>query len=231
MATERRQKPEARVPLSKDRVLDAALALADRSGFASLSMRRLAHELGVEAMSLYHHVASKDEILDGLVDVIFSEIELPSGQVDWKTAMRRRAISARQALLRHPWAIGLMESRVRPGPATLRHHDEVLGTLRRAGFSMHMAAHAYSLLDSYVYGFTLNEQSLPLDSADQVAEVGTGILHGLPPDAYPHLAEFIVEHAMKPGYDYGEEFEFGLELILEGLDRAEGSGSLASPPS
>ncbi len=230
MASQTNPIPEARIPLNKQRVLGAAVALADRGGLGSLSMRKLALELGVEAMSLYHHVANKDEILDGIVDVVFSEIDLPSGQADWKAAMRRRAISAREALLRHPWAIGLMESRVQPGPATLRHHDEVLGSLRQAGFSIEMAAHAYSILDSYVYGFTLNEQSLPLDGADQVAEVGSSILRELPADTYPYLAEFIVEHAVKPGYNYGDEFGFGLDLILDGLDRgpctAE-SGSLS----
>ena len=133
--------------------------------------------------------------------------------------MRQRAVAARTALSRHPWAIGLMESRSRPGPATLRHHDAVLGSLREAGFSIEAAAHAYSILDSYIYGFTLNEQSLSLDTSEKVAEMGTDILHGVPITAYPHLAEFISEHAMKPGYSYGEEFEFGLDLVLDGLER------------
>ena len=134
--------------------------------------------------------------------------------------MRQRAISARLALARHPWAIGLMESRTSPGPATLRHHDAVIGSLRQGGFSIEMAAHAYSILDSYIYGFTLNEQSLPLDTWDEVAGVGGDILRALPANAYPNLAEFISEHAMKPGYSYGDEFEFGLDLILDGLEQA-----------
>ena len=127
-------------------------------------MRKLAQELGVEAMSLYHHVANKDDILDGIVDVVFSEIDLPTNDIDWRAAMRQRAISARQALRRHPWATGLMESRSTPGPATLRHHDAVLGILRNAGFSIELAAHAFSVLDSYVYGFALQESSLPFQT-------------------------------------------------------------------
>src|SRR5215210_874747 len=151
----RRTDPRAgrRAPLSRQRVLRAAVDLADTGGIASLSMRKLAQELGVEAMSLYRHVRNKDDMVDGMVDHVFGEIGLPPTGVDSRTAMRRRAISAREVLARHSWAIGLMESRRRPGPATLRHHDAVLGCLREAGFSVTMAAHAYSVLDSYIYGF------------------------------------------------------------------------------
>ena len=141
MTTQADPNAMSRAPLSRERVLGAAVALADRGGIGALSMRKLAQELGVEAMSLYHHVANKDDILDGIVDVVFSEIELPSGDADWKAAMRQRAISAREALLRHPWATGLMESRSTPGPATLRHHDAVLGILRTAGFSVERHIH------------------------------------------------------------------------------------------
>jgi AcrR family transcriptional regulator len=154
-------------------VLRAATVLADRVGVGSLSMRKLAQELGVEAMSLYHHVANKDDLLDGMVDLVFGEIELPSGDAGWKAAMRRRAISAREALRRHPWATGLMESRSTPGAANLRHHDAVLGILRGAGFSVELAAHAYSLLDSYIYGFALQEKTVPFDSAHDAARSGT----------------------------------------------------------
>jgi AcrR family transcriptional regulator len=219
MATETEPGTQPRIPLNKQRVLRAALALADRDGVRSLSMRRLAEELRVEAMSLYHHVANKDEILDGIVDVVFSEIDIPA-QTDWKAAMRQRAISAREALQRHPWATGLMESRSTPGPATLRHHDAVLGILRNAGFSIEMAAHAYSVLDSYIYGFALQEASLPFDTAEETAEVAQMILKQLPADEYPYLAELTIEHVLQPGYDYGDEFEFGLDLILDGLERA-----------
>jgi AcrR family transcriptional regulator len=183
-------------------------------------MRKLAQELGVEAMSLYHHVANKDDILDGIVDVVFSEIDLPSGEAGWKVAMRKRAISARDALRRHPWATGLMESRSTPGPATLRHHDAVLGVLRTAGFSIELAAHAYSLLDSYIYGFALQETSLPFETSEELAAVAEAILGNLSADEYPHLTEIAVEHALQPGYDYGNEFVFGLDLILDGLEKA-----------
>jgi AcrR family transcriptional regulator len=185
-------------------------------------MRKLGQEVGVEAMSLYNHVRNKEDILNGMVDVVFSEIEIPFKATDWVAAMRLRAISARQVLLRHPWAIGLMESRAQPGPATLKHHDSVLRNLRTAGFSVDMAAHAYSVLDSYIYGFTLNELSLPLDNSKQIAEVAANIFRESPMNEYPHLAEMAIERAMKPGYDYGDEFEFGLDLILEGLKRAQG---------
>ncbi|HTE70061.1 MAG TPA: TetR/AcrR family transcriptional regulator [Actinomycetes bacterium] len=220
MATQTEPSAAPRIPLNKQRVLGAAVALADRGGVRSLSMRKLAHELGVEAMSLYHHVANKDDILDGIVDVVFSEIELPSGDPDWKAAMRQRAISAREALLRHPWATGLMESRSTPGPATLRHHDAVLGILRTAGFSVELAAHAFSVLDSYIYGFALQEANLPFDTPEETAEVAQAIMAEFPADEYPHLTEMTVEHVLQPGYDYGNEFLFGLDLILDGLDQA-----------
>lgn len=207
-----------RTPLSRERVLRAAIALADASGIESLTMRQLGQELGVEAMSLYNHVANKDDILDGIVDVVFSEIALPSDTEDWKTAMRKRAISAHEALLRHPWATRLMQSRTKPGPATLRHHDSVLGSLRKADFTLVTAAHAFSVIDGYVYGFALQQINIPLQSREQVAEVGQNILRQLAGE-YPHLAEMITEHAMKPGYDYSEEFEFGLDLILDGVER------------
>src|SRR5438309_6430213 len=210
------------VPLSKDRVLRASVDLADREGMEALSMRRLGQELGVEAMSLYNHVRNKEELLNGMVDIVFSEIDLPAADADWSTAMRERAVSARQALKRHPWALGLMESRAQPGPATLRHHDAVLRNLRESGFSIEAAAHAYSLLDSYIYGFTLNEQSLPFDnSPTKIAEVAGNIMREMPAGEYPYLTEMAVEHAMKPGYNYGNEFEFGLNLIVSGLNRAQ----------
>src|SRR3989442_5093710 len=153
-------------------------------------------------------------------DLVFSEIGLPSGGTNWKTSMRQRAVAVRQALGRHPWAIGLMESRTSPGPATLRHHDAVIGSLRRGGFSIEMAAHAYSVLDSYIYGFALQEASLPFDTAEETAELAQMILKQLPADEYPHFTELTIEHVLQPGYDYGNEFEFGLDLILDGLERA-----------
>ena len=213
-----------RTPLSRDRVLRAAVTRADQEGISSLSMRKLGEALGVEAMSLYNHVAGKGDLLDGMIDTVFSEIDLPSGDGDWRAAMRRRAISARQVLRRHRWAIGLMESRTSPGPATLRHHDAVLGCLRRAGFPVGLTAHAYSLLDSYIYGFALQEASLPFGTAEETAQVTQEITGQLPAHAYPHLTEFAAAHVLRPGYHYGDEFETGLDLILDALERA------ASPP-
>jgi len=200
-------------------VLHAAVALADESGSESLSMRKLGEAVGVEAMSLYHHVANKEDLLDGMIDVVFGEIDLPSGGEDWKTAMRQRAISARRVLSRHGWAIGFMASRSSPGPVTLRHHDAVIGCLRDAGFSIELAAHAFSVLDSYIYGFALQERSLPFHTPEETAELAQDILAGFPADKYPHLAELTTQHVLRPGYDYGDEFEFGLDLILDGLER------------
>src|SRR4029077_4483243 len=209
---------KVRVPLNRDRVLRAALALADAGGIEAISMRTLGENVGVETMSLYNHVANKEKILDGVVDLVFGEIALPSCGSEWKTGMRTRATSAHEALLRHRWAPSLMQSRTKPGPATLRHHDAVLGSLRNGGFTLVMAAHAVSVIDGYVYGFALQQINIPLQSREQVAEVGGNILRQMAGD-YPHLAEMITEHAMLPGYDYADEFEFGLDLILDGLER------------
>ena len=216
-----------RKPLTTERVLQAAVALADREGVGSLSMRRLARELGVEAMSLYHHVPGKQALLDGMADLVFGEIELPADDADWKAAMRRRAVSAREVLARHPWAIALMESRRTPGPANLRHHDAVLGCLRRAGFPVALTAHAYSILDAYIYGFALQEASLPFDTPEETAEVAAEIFDAFAAGAYPHLTELATEHVLQPGYDYGDEYDFGLELILDGLERLAGQDPAA----
>jgi AcrR family transcriptional regulator len=209
--------------LSRERVIVEAVALADQNGIGTLTMRRLADRLLVEPMSLYHHVANKDEILDGMVDVVFREIELPSTETDWKTAMRDRAASARTALRRHPWAVGRMESRSNPGPATLRHHDAVIGCLRHAGFSVALTAHAFSAIDSYLYGFAMQELNLPFHSPDETAAMAETFLDQFPADQFPHLAELTTKHVLRPGYDYGDEFEFGLDLILDGLERARRS--------
>jgi AcrR family transcriptional regulator len=198
-------------------VLRGAVAVADDGGITSLTIRSLAQALGVKPMSVYHHVANKEEILDGIVDLVFSEIELPVAGGDFQVEMRRRATSARQALRRHPWAIGLMESRTTPGPATLRHHDAVLGALRAAGFSIEMTAHAYALIDSYVYGFALQEASLPFEDADTAGPVADSMMAQFPAGEYPHLVEMAVDYAMQPGYSFGNEFEFGLSTILNAL--------------
>jgi AcrR family transcriptional regulator len=212
-----------RTPLTRERVLQAAVRRADEGGIESLSMRKLGQELGVEAMALYHHFANKDDLVDSMVDLVFGEIELPPTGGDWRTAMRQRAIAVRDALQRHRWAIGLMESRRRPGPANLRHHDAVIGSLRAGGYDIAMAAHAYSLLDSYIYGFALTKMNLPFETSDDVAEVAESMLEPFPADEYPYMVEILTDHVMKPGYDYGEEFEYGLDLILNGLERVRGT--------
>ena len=218
MTTQATNRAPRRVPLSRERVLDAAIKLADQGGLESLSMRKLGQELGVEAMAVYYHFANKDEVIDGIVDIVFSQIDLPASGADWKSAMRQRAVSLRDVLLRHRWAIGLMESRRKPGPANLRHHDVVIGSLRSAGLDMPTIAHAYSLVDSYVYGFALFTMNLPFDPSEEVAELGQGVLRAFPVNAYPNLVAYI--SAMRPGYNYGDEFDYGLDLILDGLDRA-----------
>jgi AcrR family transcriptional regulator len=209
----------SRVPLSRDRVLAAAVALADEIGIEALSMRKLGETLGVEAMSLYNHVANKDDLLDGMIDAVFAEIDLPSADDGWRAAMRQRAVSVRAVLRRHRWAIGLMESRTSPGPATLAHHDAVIGVLRAGGFTVAQTAHAFSALDSYIYGFALQEKGLPFETAEQATEVAQAMFADFPVDRYPHFVELAIQHVLQPGYDYGDEFEFGLDLILDGLER------------
>ena len=221
-ATKTTKPAQGRLPLSRERVLDAALKLADHGGLEGLSMRKLGQALGVEAMALYYHFANKERVLDGIVDLVFGEIDLPTAGEDWKVAMRRRAISVRDALLRHRWAIGLMESRTNPGPANLRHHDAVIGNLRAAGFDMAMVATAYSLLDSYIYGYAMTKMNLPFEDTSDIVELSETMLSPFPPGEYQNLADFITEHAMQPGYDYANEFEYGLDVILDGLQRVQG---------
>jgi AcrR family transcriptional regulator len=221
MAVRAPQRAKRRTPLSRELVLRAAIALADQDGFESLTMRNLAKELGVEAMSLYNHVANKDDLLDGMIDLVFSEIEPPPTDVNWKTAMRNRAVSTREALNRHRWAIGLMEGRSSHGPANLTLHNAVLGCLRAAGFSMEMTVHAYSVQDSYIYGFALQERDMSSESADDFAAEAQRQMHEYQAVLadYPHLVEVVGGYVAKAGYDYATEFLFGLDLILDGLDR------------
>jgi AcrR family transcriptional regulator len=236
-----RPKPAARqrAPLSRERVLDAAIALARRDGIEALTMRKLADELGAGAMSLYHHVPNKDQLLDGMVDIVFGEIEPPSTDLDWKTAMRRRAISTRAALKRHPWAIGLMESRRQPGPASLRLHNAVLACLREGGFSIELTIQAYSVQDAYIYGFALQEHTLPFDTAEQSAAVAQHQVRQFAETAedqpfaeleqdrqlaalaheFPYLAEVVAGHIATVGYDLTAAFEYGLDLILDALEQ------------
>ncbi len=225
MTTQSDRGAKPRIPLSRERMLRAAMVLADSGGIESLSMRRLAEELGVKAMSLYNHVADRDEIVDGIVDLVFAEIVVPADQGDWKAAMRARGISAHQALRRHPWASSLMQSRTNPGPATLRHHDTVIGSLRAAAFTIHLAAHAFAVMDSYIYGFAQQQHNLTYTTAEEAAAVAESILRQLPARTYPHLAEMIIEHVLTPDYDYAKEFDFGLDLILDGLEAIRGQGA------
>jgi AcrR family transcriptional regulator len=204
--------------LSRPLVLETAVALADQDGLDGFSMRRLAQELGVVPMALYKHVANRDELLDGMVDVVFAEIESPSIDEDWRSALRRRAISAREALKRHSWAIGLMETR-HPGPANLRNHNAVMGCLREAGFSFETAIHAYSVQDAYIYGFAQQEQTLGFQApgdAGEAAQRRAQVIGQL--GDYPYLAE-IAAKLPESGYDNAVEFAWGLDLILDGLDR------------
>jgi AcrR family transcriptional regulator len=206
-----------RAPLNRERVLRGAVRIAGESGIGSLTIRSLAGSLGVKPMSLYHYVANKDEILDGIVDLVFSEIELPSTSADWRSELETWANSARRVLRRNAWAIALLESRTTPGPATLRHHDTILGVLRAAGFSVTMAAHAYALLDSYVYGFAVQEAALPFEGRDSADAVAEPIMRNFGEGDYPHLTEMATQYVLQPGYDFGDEFAFGLNLILDGL--------------
>jgi AcrR family transcriptional regulator len=221
---------QSRAQLSKQRVVQTAVALARRDGIEALSMRRLADELGVGAMSLYYYVPNKDVLLDEMVDVVFGEIELPTTDVDWKTALRRRAVSTREVLNRHRWAVGLMESRTTPGPNSLRLHNAVLGCLREGGFSIETTIQAYSVQDAYIYGFALQEKSIPFEDAEGAAAVAEAQYAeydeleaerqlGELAEAFPYLAEVVVGHVAKVGYDFASAFEYGLDLILDALEQ------------
>jgi len=226
MPTKTHSKTERRAPLSRERVLRAAVALADQSGIESLTMRQLGQKLGVEAMSLYNHVANKDDILDGIVDLVLGDIDVPATGTKWKTAMRHRAISAHEVLLAHPWAAVLIMSRYNIGPGMTRYLDATLGRLREGGFSIEGALDAWNTLDSHLYGFTLQELNLPFE-VEEAQQVSADVLTQLPADEFPHVAEVITE-IMHSGRT--ENFEFGLDLILDGLerilDRAEASSNL-----
>lgn len=216
----KRERPQdgASRGLSKRRVALEAVRLADREGVDGLSMRRLATALDAGAMSLYHYVANKEELLDAMIDIVFEEIELPSENDDWQSAMRQQAVSAREALARHPWAISLMESRTTPGPANLRHREAITACLRKAGFSPLMATHANWLISSQIYGYALQEASLPFDTADELADMTENVyLPQLPSEEFPYLNESAAA-LLAEGYDPAEEFLFGLDLVLSALE-------------
>jgi AcrR family transcriptional regulator len=191
-------------------------------------MRRQAQELGVQAMSLYHHVPNKENLLDRMVDAVYAEVDKPAARGPWREAMARRARSAREVLNRHRWATPLMDSRREPGPSTLGHHEAVLDCLRVGGFSVALAAHAFSLLDAYIFGFVLQEQALPFESPDEARAVATAIGEQMG-DAYPRMTEMLTQHVLKGDYDYALEFDYGLELILEGLEQRYNAALDGSP--
>ncbi len=204
--------------LSPERILDGAMALADEIGIETFTIRKLADALGTKPMTIYHHIPNKDAIIDGMIERVFAEIERPPADLEWREAIRHRCNSARAAMVRHPWAAPLMDSRPNPGPETYGHHDAVLGCLLDAGFSMELIAHAYALIDSYIYGFALQENALPVSGAAELQEVVSSMSAQLEP--YPNLARFTVDHLLQPDYDFTAEFDFGLDLILDGLARA-----------
>lgn len=217
--------PERTRPaLTRQRVIDAAVGLADREGIDALTIRALAVELDTRPMTLYHHVAGKDAILDGVVDQVFAEIELPLTDLPWRAAMRQRCLSAREVLRRHPWATSLMESRATPGPANLAHHDAVLACLRGGGLEWQLVAHAYALLDAFVYGFAVQEASLPFGDSEHTAELADQIMAAFPPGAYPAFVEFTTQHVLRPGYSFDDSFGFGLDLLLDGIERVRVAG-------
>jgi AcrR family transcriptional regulator len=219
MAGQTESKTETRARLSRERVLRAALALADEGGIQALSMRRLAKELGVEAMSLYNHVANKDDILDGIVDIVMREIEIPSNGAAWKAALRQSAISAHQAFVRHPWACSLHMSTPRISDARMLWMEGVLKTLREAGFSAEMTHHAYHALDSHITGFTLWLVTMPFDSREELLDLAKAFLPQISADEYPYVIEHAQQHMAEPDPGEPSEFEFGLDLILDGLER------------
>jgi AcrR family transcriptional regulator len=206
-----------RAPVSKVRALERALVVADAEGIEAVTMRRLARELGVEAASLYHHVTGKDEILDGLVELVSAEIELPSAVDDWRSGTRERAQRTRVVLRRHPWAVALMASRTTPGPATLRVLEAGIRCFRRGGFSVRGTAHAISVVDSFVHGFVLQEVNLPFHDESELAALTGGVMEHFPRAEFPYLFELTVEHVLQPGYAYGTEFDVGLEAVLDGV--------------
>jgi AcrR family transcriptional regulator len=210
-------KQTKRTPLTRDRVLRAAMQLADEGGIKSVSMRKIAQELGVEAMSLYNHVASKDDIVDGIVDLVATEIDLAPDGVDWKSAMRRRGISAHEVLLQHPWAANLWMSSQTFGGARMRFADTVLRGFREGGFSEELTYHAFHVFQSHVMGFTMYVASLDFD-AEELEQLAATFLETFPADEYPDLALHIRQHS-EPGDEHEGTFEFGLDLVLNGLER------------
>jgi AcrR family transcriptional regulator len=203
--------------VSQPRALLSALTIADHEGIEAVTMRRLARDLGVQAASLYHHVSGKEEILDGLVELVSSEVRLTPSVDGWRDGIRQRAQQTRLVLRRHPWAVALMASRATPGLATLRLLEAGIRCFREDGFSVPEAAHAISTVDSYVHGFVLQEVNLPFRDESELAVMIGAIMREFPKADFPHLFELTTEHVLQPGYSYGKEFDVGLEVVLDGL--------------
>lgn len=205
--------------LNRERVLRGAVELADEIGVEPLTIRKLADRLGTKPMTLYHHVENKEAILDGMVDLVFAEIATPPADLPWRDAIRHRCVSARAVLARHPWAVPLMESRRAPGPATLHHHDAVLGCLLGADLPLPVVAHAYAVIDAFVYGFAVQEASLPAGDTGELNEFAAALLEQMPADEYPSLVSFTVNHVLQDGYEFGDSFDVGLDIVLDGIDQ------------
>lgn len=204
--------------LSRERVLSGAVALADLVGMEGFTIRKLADQLDTKPMSIYHHVPNKEAIVDGMVDAVFAEMALPPVGAGWQEAMTVVAHSAREVLARHPWATPLLDARANPGPATLTRHNAMIGCCRKAGFSIESTAHAMALIDAFVYGYSLQEAALPATGGEEMTELVEDLSSVLDPDHYPHLVEFTMQHVMQPGYDFTKEFDFGLSVVLAGLE-------------
>jgi AcrR family transcriptional regulator len=219
MATQAHPRQEPRIPLSRERILRAAIELADQGGIEALSMRKLGQELGVEAMSLYNHVANKDDLLDGIVEAVTAEIDLPPEGTDWKAAIRHTAIASHEVFLRHRWACNLMMHRPKASTVRMQWMEAVLRTLREAGFSADMTHHAYHALDSHITGFTLWQVNMPFETKAELVDMAQDFMRQIPVDEYPYVIEHAEQHLAPSSPDGATEFEFGLDLILDGLER------------
>lgn len=213
--------PVHSVTLTKERVIIAAIKLADAGGIEAMSMRKLGRELGVEAMALYHHFTDKNQLIEGMIDYVHGEIEIPMDAANWRIYMQKRAESALKVLSRHSWAPPFMESGINPGPSTLKDSDSMIKCFRQAGFSIEMTVHAVTVLNIYIYGAAQQYAKLPFKTSTQAAEVSKDIKQQFPVDAYPYLGEMITQHMMKTGYNALDEFDFGLNLILDGIASLE----------
>ena len=229
MDQKKRPARKRKTPVSRQKAIKASLAIADKKGLEALTMRKLAKALRIEAMSLYYHFRDKDEIFDGMVDQVFTEIGLASMEVDWRISMKQRAFAVRKALERHPWALGVMESRPNIGPAIAAHHNSVIGALRKAGFSVGLASHAFSVIDAFIFGFILQERHLPFDTPEELSDIAESALKAFQEDKFPYFSEMITAHVLKPGYSYSAEFEFGLDLIIESLELRRTAENKAIP--